>query len=95
MSEMIERVAEALDKTGDGSMYSLDQSVTWICCGKSFSSVTEARAYWRRSRAIAAIAALREPTEAMVRVPIAGFVDVAEYWEAMIDAALGETEAGK
>jgi hypothetical protein len=38
----------------------------------------------------AAIAAMRAPTEAMMQVPVAGFVDAGEYWDAMIDAALKE-----
>ena len=92
MSEMVERVGRAIDPRGwetqDGlRQYSPDYwaSETQTECRKELIA-----------RARRAIAAMREPTEAMTRAGWEHTGDpcwlhnVADAWRAMIDAAVGE-----
>lgn len=85
MSEMVERVAKAI---------AADESRTW-----SEMDGVEVAMYFSFARA--AIAAMREPTEAMANAPdvyragaVGGHFDVctptdyAKIWQAMIDAAI-------
>lgn len=96
MSEMIERVAKALydmepiEDSGesiDGFQVTPAGALTWEAVKECHEEVAE----HYREQAQAAIAAMREPTEAMMD---AGdiFADntVRQCWQAMIDEALGE-----
>lgn len=82
MSEIIERAAKALDEV------EIIGTLEW--------QTTEARMENRRRQVRAVIAAMREPTEEMVRegwpytADPCWQEDVARCWTAMVDAALGK-----
>ena len=75
MSEMVERVAEAIAKSRHG------ESLWWTgeTGGLRQSAIDDARA---------AVAAMREPTQAMVQTVDPAFDHVEFIWQTMIDEAL-------
>lgn len=76
MSEsMVERVAQAVHR----AVYQLSHS---------WEAATEAEREYYRDKARAAIAAMREPTDAMEWVGYERRMTVGEFWTAMIDEAL-------
>lgn len=86
MSEMVERVARAMDP--------MSAKIADMLISKGLKS-SDVLGILPMEKARAAIEAMREPTEAMVEYaldvrPIMMPDTPRELWEAMIDAALGE-----
>ena len=73
MSEMIERVAKAIDKTSQERGHRIPATAM-------------------RHLAVAAIEAMREPTDAMINAP-SGEEYYETIWKEMIDAALDKVDA--
>lgn len=88
MNEMVERIARAMAEEEH-------PATDWELIDEPYTGDRGAlfRDYWRRI-ARAAIAAMREPTEAMVQAARASAPydrDVTETWPLMINAALSES----
>lgn len=79
MSEMIERVAEAIAVSGNGGTWD-----DWY---------NEDQKEFHRKRARAAIEAMREPTPETHRAMRSAFERQKPVWESAIDAALGKVDA--
>ena len=80
MNEMVERVAQAIYITHPHD--NRGEPISW-------TELTDYAKVPDRRRAIAAIAAMREPTEAMWKVQD-NVSYLRDMWPAMIDAALAE-----